>query len=51
MSKKSNPGDGQHGKGVKGMKKPFEELFEDKAHKRQSEEQPSKTDATEAEQE
>jgi hypothetical protein len=31
MSKKSTPGDGQHGKGKKGMKKPFEDLFEIRA--------------------
>jgi len=27
MSKKGSHGDGQHGKGTKGMKKPFEEVF------------------------
>ena len=28
MSKKSHPGDGSHGKGTKGMKRPFDEVFE-----------------------
>ena len=27
MSKKSHPGDGQYGKGVKGEKRPFDEVF------------------------
>lgn len=27
MSKKSHPGDGQYGKGTKGMKRPFEDVF------------------------
>ncbi|MEL6896602.1 MAG: hypothetical protein AAFP90_10900 [Planctomycetota bacterium] len=28
MSKKGSHGDGQHGKGTKGMKKPFKPLFD-----------------------
>lgn len=27
MSKKSHPGDGQHGKGTKGMKTEFDDVF------------------------
>ncbi|OIO53809.1 hypothetical protein AUJ46_04210 [Candidatus Peregrinibacteria bacterium CG1_02_54_53] len=27
MSKKSHPGDGQHGRGVKGEQRPFDEVF------------------------
>ena len=27
MSKKSHPSDGQHGRGVKGEKRPFDDIF------------------------
>jgi len=42
VSKKGSHGDGQHGKGTKGMKRPFDEVFATKSAQAKAKKRDSK---------